>query len=343
MALSTEVQDVVDRVTAHRAVAGDETNDPVLDELILLAALAESADEAAAPPAPESEPTGLPIEVADETERLGLTPVNEMRVLQANDGMAWAYIGGGWLPAPALDFELSSNNVLSGQVYRSLDNPFTTYGTFIPLTVPGYITPEQKFCDYISLFVGAAAPNINDSDVTYISASYLVSANAFAQMKVNNSFSITLNCALSTSNVDDILSELVALGISLSGTLNLLGLNGAPTPSSATELPGATDNFGGVYQVVGQEDGKNKYSGASTEPPYYNIEIKWNTASNNWSIYNVDLSSQLYYSQGSEINPWDVMTWFGGIGPASFVATQASATNAALQILLNQGVSVSTN
>ena len=42
MALSAEAQAVVDRVTDKRAVAGDETNDPEMDELILLAAMAEA-------------------------------------------------------------------------------------------------------------------------------------------------------------------------------------------------------------------------------------------------------------------------------------------------------------
>lgn len=287
-------------------------------------------------------PTGLPIEVADQTERQALIPTEKMRVEQLSDGMIWAYEGATWYPAPILDYDLSQANVLDGQPYKSQDNPFGALGGYIILSVPSTITPAQKFCDYAASFIGSGSVSISDIDVTFIDPNYVYSKFS-AQIQSGNPCSITLDCSLLAGNVSDILAAIDTYPAAISGTLTLTGSNEPPTPRVAVSLPSGVFNFGGDYPVGPEYNGQPTYIGYSTEFPYDYFTIRWDMFGNRWEIANSTQNTTPFWSLGGEINPWDVATWYDSVGPTGLAVTQTSLPNAAITSLNGKGMTIYTN
>ena len=287
---------------------------------------------------------GLPLEVADEAARLALTPVSGMRVKQADTGMVWGYEGGNYYPAPILDYNLDSGQVLQDQVYKSQDYPAGGSGTFIPITFSGTILPHQKFSDNIVLFIGVGAVDIEDTEITYVSP-YIVLDNFAAQIGDDGSANITLDCALTTENVDAILEILDSHPGAISGIISLLGDNGAPTARAAVTLPGSVANFGGTYPVNGSYNGNARYAGTSDEAPNNDWEIRWDAAGTKWEIVNVTTSDTVLWSEATsfESNPWDDLDWYDSIGVTSVSLTQGSMPNAFQQSLTTKGLTIYTN
>lgn len=299
------------------------------------------------PTSGSSESTGLPIEVADEDARLALTPVSGSRVKQLSDGMVWAYEGAVWYPAPGLTDDLSPENVASPYSYRSRDNPFSATGTFVPLTTPSSILPQQKWADYIEEFVGVGhdgSPfiSIYDTNVTYIDPSLVLRLYA-AQQVVSSTCSISLQCGLEASCVDGILAALASYGgVVTSGSINLTGASFPPTKQDAFSLPaGTTWNFEGVYTRYATDfTGRGEYNGLATEYPNHTFTILYNVASTRWEITDSNTATLIAYSENNNTDqfPWETAYTDG---TSTYNATQLENVDKLALIAL--GLSVTTN
>ncbi len=323
---------------------------------------------------------GLPIPVADDDERLSMEPPEGTHVKQASDGMTWVVFEGNWRPspplvggpienevaagvtfqsesfpgggfsgyavgqAPVLSADTQPNQVADGVEFQSVSYPNVTYGTLEAVNVTSTsILPAQAWADYIELFVGLGELSVSDSDVASIDAN-LVYMVYEAQQTASNSCDITLNCSLSSSGVDDILTALAAYPNPVSaGLIELMGSNGAPTKPDAFSLPVGTGlPIAGAYYPYTNDQTRSSYEANATEYPNRIYHITYNYDLVLWEIRDTyfDVIVARSDTNNEAIFPWEAGDFTDGVS-IYFSATQLE--NAAKLALQTAGVTVNTN
>ena len=90
-----------------------------------------------------SSPTGLPLPVEDEAERLALTPTADVRIKQLDTGEFWVYVVGfgDYVPCPPLEQDPALNQVVAGVQVQTRSHPTGASGTLV-LGLPVHVADD---------------------------------------------------------------------------------------------------------------------------------------------------------------------------------------------------------
>lgn len=189
-------------------------------------------------PASASNANGLPLEVANEAERLLLEPPEGTRVKQLDTGMVWAAEDGNWWPAPSLTESVSPSQVAQYVTFQSRNYPSPTSGSLIALSVgDSRILPAQQWCSNIGQFVGSPveASLTLMGAITYVDPELLTDRLSLIGVVVGGASDFNLS-GLALENSREILAALWAETQTLATLLTLNLSGGTNSKISAVDV-----------------------------------------------------------------------------------------------------------